>query len=113
VAGQACPAIQPVHMCVVVLQPAPLAQSPSAAHDMLQAMVVALHVKVPHELDVPAVQTPAPLQLPAVVCMKLIPLPVHAAAPQDAGAAAAGQAPVPLHRVGAIDEEPSVEQDAA
>jgi len=113
VAGQACPAIHPVHWCVVVLQPAPFAQSASTMHDVLQ--MVPLHVKVPHELVVPAAQTPAPEQVPAVVIEKLImpiPLAEHDAAPHDIGAGAAGHDPVPLQVDAATDENPSA-QDAA
>jgi hypothetical protein len=70
-------------------------------------MVVASQFKAPHELVVPAVQVPVlALQVPAVVCMNDIPLPLHEAAPHETGAGAGGQVPVPLHVVAATDEFP-------
>lgn len=77
---------------------------------LLHNMVVALHVNVPQELIAPAAQTPAPLQVPAVVCTRVIEL--HIGAPHAMAAGAAGQEPVPLQVVAAIDDEVSALQDA-
>ena len=63
-AGQACPLIQPVHWPVVTLQPRPFAHWASVVHTK---QAVPAQVLAPHEVVMPAAQTPAPLQVAAVV----------------------------------------------
>jgi hypothetical protein len=90
----------------------PLTQSPSAAQVVLHDIVVVLQFRVPHDVVVPAVQVAVMLlQVPAVVCMKDIPLPVQEAAPQEAGVGV-GQVSVPLQVAAGITDVKSVEQAA-
>ena len=91
----------------------PFTQSPSTVHIVLHDMVVVSQFKVPHDVVVPAVQVAVVvLHVPAVVCMKDIPLPLHEAAPQET-AVVVGQVSVPLQLAAGITDERSVEQAAA
>jgi hypothetical protein len=49
------------------LQMKPVAQSVSAAHDARQALPAALHPYGLHEVDLPSVHEPMPLQVPGEV----------------------------------------------
>jgi len=70
VAVQVAPAARPVHWPVPVLHFLPLAQSPSPAHMVLQAVPAALHMKSPvQSVCVPARHMLAPSQCPMAISL--------------------------------------------
>jgi len=109
-AVQDCPADPPEHFPVAVLQPMPLAQSESAAHEV--AHTVPLHLKSPQDFVAGVEHTPAPLHIEAFVCVKLMPLPVHLAAAHAVVVEAGQVSCVPSQVAAAMDERLSVEHMA-